>query len=277
MRQWWSLRRQKASGRFDLHVAYAGECAILSPVGDLTRMFLPHFRKVADEALNSGARLILDLQGITSFDTEALGALLNLPKRAAYCLQEVRMLAVPPAMQRVLRQSHLDEGLFPFSETVANAVTDWEHEGLYWRVQSGKDVAVVTVNGPANYATTNQLETTCRRLTDIGKRIDLDARGVTYIDAFLLSSLYRLSRIHNSLTDPSDRVVPQLRIAGGATLRNALAREQMQNVFSTIDAPEVPHDASDMESFALEMQSMHRSGLGTQAVRAERAPMLSTS
>jgi N-acetylglucosaminyldiphosphoundecaprenol N-acetyl-beta-D-mannosaminyltransferase len=275
LRQWRSLRRQRESGQFDLHVAHTGECAILSPVGDLTRIHLPRFRAAADEALNSGARLILDLQGVTSFDAHALGALLNLPKRAAYCLQEVRMLAVPRDMERLLRDCHLDDELYPFAETVAHAVTEWEHDGLYWRVQSGKEAAVVTVNGSANSATTDQLEQTCRVLINICKRIDLDARGVTYVDAYFLSALFRLNSMMTCRDGYRDSAPSQLRIACGSTLREALTRENVLGSFIIMDAPEVPKDASDVASFALEMHSIHRSGRVTQAAHAERTPMLS--
>ena len=276
-RQWHSLRRQQTSGQFDLHIAHAGECAILSPVGDLTRMHVPRFRRAAEEALNAGARLILDIQGVTSLDTVALGTLLILPKRAAYCSQEVRMLAVPPEMERMLRECHIDSELYPFAETVAHAVTEWEHDGLYWRVQSGKEAAVVTVNGSANYATTNQLEQTCRRLVEIGKRIDLDARGVTYVDAFLLSALSRINSLCGSRTGIGGATNRNFRIACGNTLRRALKRESLHNSFSLLEAPEVPKDAREMASFALEEHSVHRSGISAKAVHKDRTPVLTTS
>lgn len=154
---------------------------------------------------------------------------------------------------------------------MAHAVTDWEHDGLYWRVQSGKEVAVVTVNGPANNATTHQLESTCRILMDIGKRIDIDARGVTYVDSFLLSALFRLNTLHANHSQLSRYSTPHLHVTAGETLRDALRRENMIDSFCILDAPEMPKDASDMASFALGMRSIHRSGLVTQAVHAERA------
>lgn len=273
IKQWWGMRQQRKTGAFDIHVAQAGECAILSPMGDLDRSALPRFCAAADEALNAGARLILDFQGVACFDTEVLGTLLNLPKRAAYCLQEVRLVAVPPNTARVLRASHLDSELYPISESVAHAVTDWEHDGLYWRVQCGNDAAVVTVNGAANVQTTCQLEKVCTRLMNISKRVDIDVRGVTYVDSHLLAALYRLAQQSDNPI-AADMPVKGLRLVAGGLLRKALEREKMLDRFNILAFPEVPHDASEMASFALEMHSIHRSGLSTEAAHTERRPAL---
>ena len=42
------------------------------------------FQDAAEEAINAGRNVILDFSAVTTLDGEALGTLLNLPKRAAY-------------------------------------------------------------------------------------------------------------------------------------------------------------------------------------------------
>lgn len=236
LRQWWALRRGAVRGTSDLYTGQSGDCTIFSLVGDFNALAMPRFQAAVEEALDARTHLILDLSQVSAFDATALGTLINLHKRAAYCGCDVRLAAVPLELENALRRSQMTEGLFTISATVAEAFTNAKRVGLYWRVLCGKEAAVVTVSGSSDANTARQLEQACAWLMARGKRVDLDARGVTYADMHLLATLHRLTRGEH----PGFRIIP------GAALLNLLKREKALEKFPLGNAPETPPDAVEL-------------------------------
>jgi len=239
-RQWWAVRQARSAGIAEIFRAQAGDCVVVSLLGDFDSRILARFQAIADETFNAKKHLVLDFGGVTAFDGAALGTLINLPKRAAYCGCTVRLVAPPPTFAAALRRSQLQDGLFQVAGSVAQAFSNGHSAGLCWQVRRGAGAAVVTASGAADQRSVCGLEKTCARLLESGKRVDLDARGVTYASSPLLASLCRL----NGANAHAERGQgARFRVVAGATLRRALERENLLAQFVLLEAPEVPQDA----------------------------------
>lgn len=276
-KEWYTLRRQRPTGRHKIEIAYAGECAIVSVSGDLNQKTLPEFMEQCDIALNRGARLILDFTEIAFIDAEAVGALVNLQKRAGYYFNEIRMLKVPPKTANVLHQSHLSDDLFPMSDSLATAITDSDQDGLYWHVRTNSDSTLlsVTVSGRANQHTALQLEMTCQSLINMGTRVEVDMRGAAYVDTFLLGALNRLNNSAKELLgSASESANDGLYFVAGDVFNNILIMEKMTDRFKLISAPTMPEDAIAMSLLGLDQNSVDRSDVATEAVKADTDPVL---
>jgi N-acetylglucosaminyldiphosphoundecaprenol N-acetyl-beta-D-mannosaminyltransferase len=240
LKQGWAVRRARRAGTSELYVARVNDSAVLSNVGDFGRPILPRFQATADSELSAKRHLILDMQGVTNFDGEALGTLINLSKRAAYCGCEIRVVAAPLAIRKVLRRSQIDKGLFQMAGTVAQAFSNGSAVGMCWRVQRGARSAVVTACGLSDRLAIQRLESVCARLLSSDKQVDLDLRDVTFVDCHLLAALYRLTKM---TAGSSERCPARFRVVAGALLRRAMAREQLLGKIVLTDTPEMPPDA----------------------------------
>jgi N-acetylglucosaminyldiphosphoundecaprenol N-acetyl-beta-D-mannosaminyltransferase len=209
--QWRDVGRGKHR-QGDLHSAPTGDCVVISIRGGFTQELIPQFQDVAEQAIDAGKHLLLDMQGVTSLDGGALGTLLNLPKRAAFRNCEVRLVNPPISVTRALTSSQMQDGLFIVTETIAQAFYPRRNKGLSWETQCGSETAVLRVQGASERHTTSALERHCMGLLQARKRVALDLRGVEYIDSGLVSLLLRL----NEASEGALQVVP-----------NSLLRERL--------------------------------------------------
>jgi N-acetylglucosaminyldiphosphoundecaprenol N-acetyl-beta-D-mannosaminyltransferase len=234
-KQWAAVGYRARKETAEIHAAQIGDFTILSLVGDLNSSAIPPFRQAAEQAFNAGTHLILDLQQVTYLDGEALGTLLNLPKRAAQSHLEMRMAAVPPAISRILKGSQLHDGPFLSAPSLAHAFLNGHYAELCWNVQSGRDAALVEVSGVSDPFSLKRLETFCHHLLDTGKRLDMDLRDVTYVDSALLMTLHRLTRNRNRSS--------KLRLVPGRALKAMLVHQKAADRFTLLETPELPPDA----------------------------------
>lgn len=239
-RQFWAVRRNAANGHCELYVAREGGYTVLSLVGDVNAEALPRFQAAIEEGLQAKTHLILDFQGVRSFDAEALGTLLMLPKRAAYHCREARLVAPPRAIAEGLRRSQLDESLLKIVGTMAEAFSDGRPAGLHWRIHRGKAAVTVSISGAAERATMQRLETLCAGYLAEGKRLDLDMRCVTYVDTHLMSVLKRLLSVATEAA--------RVQILPGSALVEAAQRERALPSFQShfVEILERPADAVEV-------------------------------
>jgi len=266
-RQWRILHKQPCAGRFDMFLATANDCAVLSLTGDFKSGCLPRFRTLTAKLVNEGSYLVLDFQGIVSLDAEALGTLIDLQKHAVDQGRTLRLVNVPPKIAKAFRCSQIDEAFIPIARSVAHALTERYCGGLYWRVQCGRDAAVITVNGTCNYETARHLERVCECLLYEGKRIDINVNDVSYIDSVLLAVFNRLQRRQR---DNATR----FRLVSGRMLVAALTKEKLLNKFTLCEVPAIPHDAKELPEFMLEARKMQRIGCDPEAAHTDPARSL---
>ena len=262
--QWRTLRKLPSVGKFSMCVKEVNDCAILVLKGDFKSAALSQFHATTQDLLNDGAYLVLDLQEVVSLDAASLGTLINLQKRAIYCGREISLVNVPPRLARALRCSQIQEEFMPVADSVAQAVVERPQSGLSWRVQCGQEAAVITVQGTSDQETTAPLERICECLLKDGIQIDIDVRGVSYIDTALLAVFYRLQRLHTN--GKSTR----FRLVAGSRFVKALTKEKLLDLFTLCESPKVPHDAQDLPPFLLETRNSHRNG-GADAAHLESA------
>lgn len=247
LRQWWMLRRQRTTGHSEIRVAQSGKWTFLSLTGDFTTAILPRFRASIDEALHAGQNVILDFGGVAAVDTEALGTLIEVLKRGDRCQQEVRTVAIPPGLTKTLHGSHMNDVLTPNS--LALALTDCSHNGLSWQVQCNLAQATVTVHGASTQSTVHHLENLCTQLLEEGLSIELDTRGVNFVDSYLLATLYRLRRTANGSESALSKPAA-FHLVVGNTLHQALQRENILELFSVRTSPtlQMSQDETDNPS-----------------------------
>jgi N-acetylglucosaminyldiphosphoundecaprenol N-acetyl-beta-D-mannosaminyltransferase len=253
-RQWRALKQQRSTGQFGMCVTGANDCAILSLKGDFKSAALPQFDTLTRELLNEGAFVVLDMQEVVSLDAAALGTLIYLQKHALDCGREICLVSVPPRLANVLRQCQIEKEFMPVSSSAAQALIDRHHSGLYWRVQCGQEAAVITINGTSTQETTTHIERVCQCLLEEGKQVDIDVRGVSYVDSSLLSVFYRLQRLYKN-----GKAI-RFRLVAGSTLVKALTKEKLLDRFTLCDSPRIPHDAKDLPPYLAEANRMPRSG-----------------
>lgn len=249
-RQWRALRKQRRTGDFGMCMAEANDCVIFSLRGDFHAAALAQFRSCADAALEEGSYLILDMQGVTSVDAEALGGLIDLQKRAAECRRTVRLVNVPPQITRTLHDSQVQAEFLPVASCIAHALTERQCGGLSWRVQGGSEAAVITVHGASDREEAEQLEMICACLLRGGRKVDLDVRGISYIDSTLLAVFYRLQ----------SRNIGCFRLVAGNTLLQSLEKEKLRDHFTLCEAPQFPQDAKEITPCIVEARLPYRAG-----------------
>ena len=258
-RQWYGLNRQNKSNRSDLFAAETGDVIVLSIMGDLIHSIIPRFQKATEDAFNSGKNLILDFSSVTSIDGEACGTLLNLPRRAAHKHCDICLVNVPPAIEKALRGSQIDETIYKTAPSVAQAFSTGRNLGLCWSVQCNENLAVITVYGSSERLTASRLEGVCLHLLETGRRIQIDLRGVIYADTALLSALYRLNGRNEDK--------PLVQIVPGGTVSAALLREKMASAFTLLDAPT---NSGDLRPYETAMALESSMGNVQQTVGAQR-------
>ena len=242
LKQWYGMHRVTSKKAGELYIAEEGASTVISIKGGFTSQIILRFQEVAGEAINAGRNVILDFRSVTTLDGEALGTLLNLPKRAAYRGSDLCLLGVPRKIAKVLRRSQLQDGLYKMADTVAQAFTNGRPVNLCWHIQAGANAAVVTVNGAAEPVSTLRLEAACAKLLRAGKQVDLDARGVHYADSALLAALHRLRRLRETEPDRGG-AAGAFRLIASVSLLNALRRDRSLDRFTLRETPELPPDA----------------------------------
>jgi exopolysaccharide biosynthesis WecB/TagA/CpsF family protein/anti-anti-sigma factor len=245
-RQWWALRRTRFATESDFHEVPINDCMVVSLIGDFGARLMDRFQATADKAFNAQKHLVLDFHNVTSFDGEGLGTLLNLPKRAAFQECEVRLVNLPPTIDKALRRSQMQDGRYKIMPTLAQAIGNAACHGLHWHLHIGAQAAAISVDGAAERASTRQLEQVCANLLQAGHRLDLDLRAVTYADTYLAKALYRLVCIASSEQDRRFRLII------GETLRRVLTQSCVLEKFTLRDAPEIPEDAVRIASSGME-------------------------
>jgi N-acetylglucosaminyldiphosphoundecaprenol N-acetyl-beta-D-mannosaminyltransferase len=255
LKLWWPVFRGRRTGTSQLYTQNvsnpSGSYTVLSVIGDFDTAALPGFQREASEALDAGNHLILDFHSVTVFDGEALGTLLNLPKRAAYRGCDVCMISPPTGIAAALRRSGIDDNLYTFVESVAKAFDNRHRIGLFWRISSGQNAAVVEVSGTSDPRTVRLLEQVCADLLDEGKRVDLDARDVTYADCYLLSALYRLTNGDSEARNGHASAANDFRIVASPALMRAMQREKLSHRLTLCEAVEMPSDAVEQSGDSL--------------------------
>jgi len=228
-RQLWVMRRGRRSADPRLVDVCVGDCTVVSVAGPLDKSLLPEFQSVADQALNARTHLVLDLQATEEIDSAALGTLLNLPKRAAYVEQEVRLVGLNARLRRVLRVSDAD-GLLRVYPTVADAlqgeVTERLDIGL---IKDGRQ-AVLTLRGRADMEQVPVVEARLGEISDSIRDVDIDLQGVSYVDCGMLTTLRRFAKDRRQREG-------RVRLAVSEAVRRALARERLNGLFELTDAP----------------------------------------
>jgi N-acetylglucosaminyldiphosphoundecaprenol N-acetyl-beta-D-mannosaminyltransferase len=239
--QWWVLRHGHRAGSAEIIPIRVDDKTVLSIIGDFKAGIVSRFQALAEEAFRANTHLILDFQGMTSFDAKALGTLIHMPKRAALFQREVRLIYLPPAVRTALQRSHVGDGLYVVADSIAEAFAQPQGIGLCWKVQCNKTNAVVTMSGASEPKRVQQLQDVCRRLLESGKRVDMDTHGITYADTQLITALYQLSKEFNASGSE-----PVVRLSPGYTVNLALQRNNALEKFVIIETPELPEDAIEM-------------------------------
>ncbi len=245
--QWWEHRQTRFTGSTELHSAKVSNCTVISIVGDFCKVSLSQFEFIAEEAFKERTHLIIDFNRVSGFDAQALGMLLNLPKRAAFHSTNVRLVSMPPAMMAAIRRNQMQDGLYTLCETLAEAFTADIMDGMSLCVHAGANSAVITASGRSNERSTQMLERAARRILESGKRLDFDLRDVIYTDVHLISTLFKLTRDYGTEKIISENdSCHNVRICAGSSLKESLIREKCMSKFILIELPELPEDAAEI-------------------------------
>ncbi|MBO1804123.1 STAS domain-containing protein [Leucobacter ruminantium] len=97
-----------------------GDFSVISIAGRLTASGAPLLRNAVNDLVDEGtARIVVDLEQTEFVDSSGLGALIGGLKRARVAGGDLRIAAVPEAVQTVLRLTNLDRvlSLHPTPET----------------------------------------------------------------------------------------------------------------------------------------------------------------
>lgn len=227
--QLWAMRPGRHATAPRIAHVRAGDCTVVSVVGPLDRGLLPEFQTVADRALNAPTHLILDLQAATEMDSAALGTLMNLPKRAAYVEREVRLTGINSRLRRALRAADAED-LLTVYPSLADALRGAALERLDLQLALNGARAVATLRGRADAGQALEVEARLRTIPPSVRQVDLDLRGVTYIDCGMLATIRRFA------DDRRDSGGQALLVVGEVVAR-AISREGLNRLFATTDAP----------------------------------------
>ncbi len=129
-----AMRRCRPTGQFELMTDRLTHCTVLTLHGDLNAASLPRFEAAAEAAFAAGSSLILDLHALASLDGAALGALLNLPKRANHKRCSITLVAPPPRTASLMRRTRLFDSLYSPDISLAAAISAQEntHQSPTW-------------------------------------------------------------------------------------------------------------------------------------------------
>ena len=228
--QMWAMRRVRLDFRVQRLVeARISDFVILSVVGPLDKRLLPSLQLAADQALNSGAHLILDLQATSSVDSSALGTLMNLPKRAAYMSREIRLVGLTSRTRHVLTLFGARDRLNLYS-TVAEAINGNKMGGLFITVAVHEEKALVVMRGSTDESHLDLIERKLMEIPMFVREVDVDMRNISYLDC---GALAKLKHFANDMNKREGR----MRIAPNLLITAFLAREELLNKFEITDKP----------------------------------------
>jgi anti-anti-sigma factor len=88
-----------------------GDAVILEVEGALAGASVTEFQRAANDAVETPAHLVIDLSGATALDARAVGALIYLPKRAAFTGREVRIAGASGRALRALRAGGVESSV----------------------------------------------------------------------------------------------------------------------------------------------------------------------
>ncbi len=118
----WRVSRAKQTGKPALWTeSRAEESIVLCAQGELDAGQQPELNARCERILNLPAHLVLDLTAVSGIDAAIVGALLNLPRRAAHTGCEVCLAGANARVLQTLRAAHGDEAL-NFYSTVEEAL-----------------------------------------------------------------------------------------------------------------------------------------------------------
>ncbi len=220
VRQMWVLGRSGASDEGGLTEARSGDCTVLSVRGALKGDILARFKTAAEAGIDAPSHLVLDLQQATAIDSEALGTLLNLPRRAAHVGREVRVSGVRGKVLEALRMAGALE-CAQLAPTFAEALTGTQTAPIETRVSRADDGGVtIGIAGQASVATLEALRGALAEAGDEAKRVALDLRAVNYVDCAAVAELIAFA---DNVTSAGAR----LTVECGSAVERFLRRERL--------------------------------------------------
>lgn len=244
LQQYRAMRVAPSSETPDVMVTPVVEGSVIFTIrGHFDNALSERFAVLAEQAIREEKHLILEFRSGTTFDAEALGKLLNLPKRAAFTQRNVYLVVPPQDVQVLLRRSKLEEDLFRTFRTV-DSVTEALRSGQedkVWEVDCRHERAIVTIreNSGLNHTALLRMAATCVELLQNGTGIDLDARSIKYVDSFLLLTLHQLQTEAQSVEGTEKQEDLRFRIAPSEPLRQRLLQENLARDFVLIRGEEL--------------------------------------
>lgn len=246
LRQRFALNRNGESASGTLKIEPKAQHTVFRIKGTFGQKILERFEIEADAAIDAGSHLVVDLSGVTKFDAYAIGKIINLPKRASF--RKRRVYLIPPAKgaDKILKYSRVGTNLFHIVACVEDAFGD-SGKSDAWQLRVRADGAVVTLFGELDRADTARLGIICANTLQKGKRVFIDARGLTYVDSYLMLTLYKTAYPNS---DDKSPYTDRFRIVPGQLLQAALSREKLSDAFTLIPATEIETPPRHTEEFA---------------------------
>jgi N-acetylglucosaminyldiphosphoundecaprenol N-acetyl-beta-D-mannosaminyltransferase len=224
-RQLWVSRSRAAVGGDGLSESRVGDCTVLAVRGAVGGALLERLRAAAQAALDARTHVVLDLENATSIDSQALGTLLNLPRRALHVGREVRVSGARGRTLRALRMAGAQE-CSRMTPTLAEALSGAPSVGLTWETEHEKDGLRVRLVGVASVSTLGDLRAALSQAGVDAGRVFLDLRGLTYVDCAAVAEL----RAYADNVAGGGR---RLDVARGAVLDRFLDREGLAGLFGS--------------------------------------------
>jgi N-acetylglucosaminyldiphosphoundecaprenol N-acetyl-beta-D-mannosaminyltransferase len=227
--QLWAIGGKGRAEEARLSDARVNDCTIISVNGALSRKALPEFHFLADNAINAGTHAVVVLLAASHIDSAALGTLINLHKRASHVGREIRLVAYRKRLRRALHAARASD-LFKIYETVPDALVGRDPEELRVRLMVYEGAAVLVARGRADRSGVPAI---CEQFAEVPKSvtsIDIDMRGVSYIDCGMLAALRKAA--NNAKENGIE-----IRIAPSRAVERALSREKLQSVFTLVRLP----------------------------------------
>jgi N-acetylglucosaminyldiphosphoundecaprenol N-acetyl-beta-D-mannosaminyltransferase len=221
--QLWLMRRRPVQ-KAGFVVASFGDCTILSLTGSLDRSVVQSFQRKANEALDQGSHLILDLQATTDIDSAMLGTLLNLPKRAAFVDKEIRLVGVSNHVNNLLKAAQAENYLRVY-DTVAAALQGHSEGCLEVNLDHQENRGVLSLQGFADAESLAYLETKLRQIPACLTQLTIDLRNITFMETTILALLHRF-------VEAQKKAGVSVQLRTGEVVKRLLVREKLTNAFS---------------------------------------------
>lgn len=235
LRQRFALSRNADNAKGTLKIEPKAQHTVFRLKGTFGQKILERFEIEADAAIDAGGHLVIDLSGVTRFDAYAIGKIINLPKRASFRKRRVYLILPANGANKILKYSRVGANLFHIVSCVEDAIGD-PGKSDAWQLRVRADGAVVTLLGELERADTARLGTICANTLQKGKRVFIDARGLTYVDSYLMLTLYKTAYPNG---DDKSPYADLFRIVPGDLLQKALSHEKLTEAFTLIPASEI--------------------------------------